>query len=49
VSLCGPRERVAERLVAYREAGVDTLIVSPMAWTGEDQVAQLRALAELAA
>jgi F420-dependent oxidoreductase-like protein len=49
VSLCGPRERVAERLAAYREAGVDTLIVAPMAWTGEDQVVQLRTLAELAA
>jgi F420-dependent oxidoreductase-like protein len=49
VSLCGPWERVAERLAAYREAGVDTLIVAPMAWTAEDQVAQLRALAELAA
>ncbi len=49
VSLCGPRERVTERLAAYREAGVDTLIVSPMAFTAEDQVAQLRTLAELAA
>jgi F420-dependent oxidoreductase-like protein len=49
VSLCGPRDRVADRLNAYREAGVDTLIVSPMAFTAEDQLAQLRALAELAA
>ena len=49
VSLCGPRERVAERLAAYREAGVDTLIAAPMAFTGDDQLAQLRALAELAA
>lgn len=48
VSLCGPRDRVAERLSAYREAGVGTLIVSPMAFTAEDQAAQLRAIAELA-
>jgi F420-dependent oxidoreductase-like protein len=48
VSLCGPRERVAERLEAYRAAGVGTLIVSPMAFTAEDQAAQLRAVAELA-
>jgi F420-dependent oxidoreductase-like protein len=48
VSLCGPRERVAERLEAYRAAGVGTLILSPMAFTAEDQAAQLRALAELA-
>ncbi|HET9721388.1 MAG TPA: LLM class F420-dependent oxidoreductase, partial [Solirubrobacteraceae bacterium] len=44
VSLCGPRERVAERLEAYRAAGVGTLIVAPMAFTAEDQAAQLRAL-----
>jgi F420-dependent oxidoreductase-like protein len=48
VSLCGPRERVAERLDAYRAAGVGTLIVSPMAFTAEDQAPQLRAVAELA-
>jgi F420-dependent oxidoreductase-like protein len=49
VSLCGPRQRVAERLDAYRAAGVGTLIVSPMAFTAADQAAQLRAVAELAA
>jgi F420-dependent oxidoreductase-like protein len=48
VSLCGPRDRVAERLAAYREAGVGTLIVAPIAFTAEDQAAQLRAVAELA-
>jgi F420-dependent oxidoreductase-like protein len=48
VSLCGPRGRVAERLEAYRAAGVGTLIVSPMAFTAEDQAAQLRAVGELA-
>ena len=49
VSLCGPRDVVAERITAFREAGVGTLMVSPMAWTAEDRMAQLRAVAELAA
>ena len=40
---------MAERLEAYRDAGVGTLIVAPMAFTAEDQAAQLRAVAELAA
>src|ERR687891_1523265 len=31
VTMAGPRERVRERLEVYREAGVGTLIVSPMA------------------
>jgi len=49
VSLCGPRARVAERIAAFREAGVGTLIATPLAFTAEDQLAQLRLLAELAA
>ncbi len=49
VSLCGPRDVVRERIAAFRDAGVGTLIVSPMALTTEDRVAQLRAVAELAA
>ncbi len=48
VSLCGPRDVVRERLAAYRDAGVGTLMITPMAWTAEDRVAQLRAVAELA-
>ncbi len=48
VSLCGPADRVRERLAVYRDAGVGTLIVAPMAWTFEDRLAQLRAVAELA-
>ncbi|MDQ6836088.1 MAG: LLM class F420-dependent oxidoreductase [Actinomycetota bacterium] len=49
VCLCGPRDVVSERLTAFREAGVGTLMVSPMAFTADDRMAQLRAVAELAA
>jgi F420-dependent oxidoreductase-like protein len=48
VSLCGPAGRVAERLAAYREAGVGTLIAGPVALGAEQHKAQLEALAELA-
>jgi F420-dependent oxidoreductase-like protein len=47
VTLCGPADRVRARLEVFREAGVGTLIVSPMAWTFEERRAQLRQLAEL--
>jgi F420-dependent oxidoreductase-like protein len=46
--LVGPPDVVRERLRVYREAGVGTLMISPMAWTFEDRLAQLRAVAELA-
>ena len=49
VSLCGPREVVRDRLAAFRDAGVGTLMVTPMAFSAEDRIAQLRAVAELAA
>jgi F420-dependent oxidoreductase-like protein len=49
VSLCGPRELIRDRLAAYREAGVGTLLAYPMAFTGPERLEQLRALAELAA
>jgi F420-dependent oxidoreductase-like protein len=48
VSLCGPREVVAERLAAFREAGVGTLIATPVAVGAEAQATQLRELADLA-
>src|SRR5687767_11665360 len=48
VSLCGPADVVRERLGIYRDAGVGTLMVAPMAWTFEDRMAQLRHVAELA-
>jgi F420-dependent oxidoreductase-like protein len=49
VTLCGPPGRVRERLAAYREAGVTTLVAAPAAWTHAERAAQLRVLAELAA
>ena len=48
VALAGPADAVRDRLAAYRDAGVGTLIVSPMAWEQADRLAQLRTLAELA-
>lgn len=49
VSLVGPREQVRERLAVYRDAGVGTLGVSPLAFTKVERLEQLRLLAELAA
>ncbi len=49
VSLCGPREVVRDRLAAFRDAGVGTLMVTPMAFTAKERIEQLRAVAELAA
>jgi F420-dependent oxidoreductase-like protein len=46
-SLCGPRERVAERLEVYREAGVGTLICTPMSLDPAARVRMVRELAEL--
>jgi F420-dependent oxidoreductase-like protein len=48
VSLCGPAGAARERLAAYREAGVGTLIVSPVMGTVDERLGQLRTLAELA-
>jgi len=49
VSLCGRPEQVRDRLAAYREAGVGTLGITPVAPTREERVRQLRLIAELAA
>jgi F420-dependent oxidoreductase-like protein len=49
VSLCGPRAFVRERLARFRAAGVGTLMVTPIARSGEERLAQLRTIAELAA
>jgi F420-dependent oxidoreductase-like protein len=47
VSLCGPPDVVRERLAVFRDAGVGTLMVAPMAWTREERLEQLRLVAEL--
>jgi F420-dependent oxidoreductase-like protein len=49
VTLCGPRDHVRDQIAVYRDAGVGTLMVAPMAWTFEDRMNQLRLVAELAA
>src|SRR4051812_31358518 len=49
VSLCGPPDVARERLAIFRDAGVGTLMISPMAWSFEDRREQLRLVAELAA
>jgi F420-dependent oxidoreductase-like protein len=48
VSLCGPRDVVRERLAVYREAGVGTLGITPIAFSKDDRLEQLRLLAEIA-
>jgi len=48
VSLCGPAEHVRERLAVYRDSGVGTLGVSPLAFTKGERLEQLRVIAELA-
>jgi F420-dependent oxidoreductase-like protein len=45
-SLLGPRERIADRLHAYAEAGVTTLSVASYAPTLQERVATLRTVAE---
>ncbi|HEX8066449.1 MAG TPA: LLM class F420-dependent oxidoreductase [Thermoleophilaceae bacterium] len=46
VALVGPRDRVRDRLAAYRDAGVGTVIVTPLAQP-EQRPGMLRELAEL--
>jgi F420-dependent oxidoreductase-like protein len=48
VSLCGPPDHVRERLGVYRDAGVGTLGVTPVAFTFRERLEQLRLIAELA-
>jgi F420-dependent oxidoreductase-like protein len=49
VSLCGPADRVRERLAVYRDAGVGTLGITPLAFDRDGRLEQLRLVAELAA
>jgi hypothetical protein len=48
VSIAGPRDKAKERNRAIRDAGVETLIVSPMAMDNEERKNQLRVVAKLA-
>ncbi len=48
LTLAGPVEQVRDRIAAYREAGVGTLAVTPMASDFDGRVAHLRQLAEIA-
>jgi F420-dependent oxidoreductase-like protein len=48
VSLCGPPDVVRDRISGFRQAGVGTLMITPMAFTVEDRIAQLHAVSELA-
>jgi F420-dependent oxidoreductase-like protein len=47
VALVGPKDRVRDRLGAYRDAGVGTIITTPMAWDVEARSKMLREFAEL--
>jgi len=49
VCLCGPADRVRERIARYRDAGVSTLGITPLADDQDGRLTQLRILAELAA
>jgi F420-dependent oxidoreductase-like protein len=49
VSLCGPADHVRERIAVFRDAGVGSLLITPMVFAVEDRLAQVRAAAELAA
>ena len=49
VSLCGTKDAVRDRLAAYRDAGVGTLLVMPTAASQDERLRMLRDLAEIAA
>jgi F420-dependent oxidoreductase-like protein len=46
-SLCGPADRIKERLDVYRDAGVGTLITAPVAFDPEERKRIVRQLAEM--
>jgi F420-dependent oxidoreductase-like protein len=48
LTLCGPADVVRDRLAVFRDAGVGTLVISPMAWSFPDRLEQLRLVADLA-
>src|SRR3954449_11708138 len=46
-ALCGPLDRIKERLEVYRDAGVGTLITTPIAFDPEERKRIIRELAEI--
>ena len=48
VSIVGPRDKAKEKLRAFRDAGVDTLIVWPIMPNQDERKQQMRLIAELA-
>ncbi len=46
ICLCGPADMVGDRLAAYRDAGVHTLLASIVTDDPQDRLRQVRALAE---
>jgi F420-dependent oxidoreductase-like protein len=48
VSLCGPKDVVRERLAIYRDGGVGTLGITPIAFTKDVRLEQVRLVAVLA-
>ncbi len=46
-SICGPRDRVKERIQVYRDAGVGTLMITPMAFDADERIRIVREIAEL--
>jgi len=48
LALCGPADRIRERLQVYRDAGVGTVSLAIMAPDKQSRMAQLRQFAELA-
>jgi F420-dependent oxidoreductase-like protein len=49
VALCGPVDHVRDRIAAYRDAGVGTLGITPLAFTKDERITQLRLIADAAA
>jgi alkanesulfonate monooxygenase SsuD/methylene tetrahydromethanopterin reductase-like flavin-dependent oxidoreductase (luciferase family) len=47
ITLVGPRDKVRDRLAVYRDAGVGSLIVSPVAFEAADRRRMVRELAEM--
>jgi F420-dependent oxidoreductase-like protein len=47
ITLVGPRDKVRDRLAVYRDAGVGTLTISPVAFDADERKRMVRELAEM--